>query len=536
MAKPGEVSPVSVAAMRERDPKTNGEVLPERQTLNDKRVLEFLHGKVVLANFDNLFDLEMGIQLTGSGSTPTEQMISGKLLDAKTILGKCSKVDLMKEKDPAVVAGVLDNLKTPPTNMPTQEAERVLNSWQYFDSIRLHCKKLLNAEDVLSNARKAEYSTSQSITEGVQGALGTARENWDTLSTSQKLLFAGVALVGGVFLLKSKNAFTDGIKSVLKYGAMIGGGGWLLNKAWYLFTGESAVDAITGTTQGGHKSPTFLKDAFRTDKKGAEVMTESFVQIGDLSFMDLLEKYEQNQSTKTIEGTRMSPQNAFIAMDIVVKRFGMDALKKRYGKYNPPIMYSQVVVSEMAQDPNIKLKDALTDRVAEGTGDYFQRAYHYMASTGPAVWLGKKYEDWFGKEATPEELEKFAKRFGEVVQNDAEVPAAIENRLLPSDKTAASNYVKVLSAGKAAPRYGLKYRAESDGYLYMVVDRVMNNVNGDEKALNATIQQSIGQAEDFLVDHYKVDRAAAARNSEPHGSVFVLGTSTLKYLVRYKIK
>jgi len=105
-----------------------------------------------------------------------------------------------------------------------------------------------------------------------------------------------------------------------------------------------------------------------------------------------------------------------------------------------------------------------------------------------------------------------------------------------NNKPVADNYVDCNKSGLAVPRDGVKYKRASDGYLYMIVDRDMNNVNGDEKALNATIQACVGQAEDFLVNQFKVTREAAAQKCEPHGSVFVVGTGSLKYLVRYKEK
>lgn len=539
MGNPSEVSPGSIAAIRERDPKSQNEAAPETQTLNERRVLEFLHGKVVLENFDELFNLDMAIQLTAAGKTPTEKMINGKLLDARTILEKYGQGGLKNETDLGVLSAALENLKTPPANMRAEEAPRVLHAFEFFKTIKFEAKRLLNAEDVLSTARKAEYVQSKGIMDGVKEKLGDARENWDKLSTGQKMAMAGMALLGGIWLFKSENKIIQKIKDTLMTGVKVAGGAWLLDKAWYLFSGETLWDFASGSTKPSQRKATFLKEAYRTDDKGAELMSKSFVLLGELSFMDLLNQYENNPKNNkgsNIEGTRMAPADAYQAMHIFVSRFGLERLKNEYAKYRPPICFSQVAVIEMSKDPNIKMEESLTSRVGDTISDSFKKGYYYLASSGPGIWLADKYKSWFGKEATPEELQNFAKRFGEIVQKDSEVDQAIQDRLLRNERQIAKHYVDTNKAGIAMPRFGLKYKRQSDGYLYIIVDKVMHNVNGDEKALNATVQSCVSQAEDFLVEQFKVKREDASRKCQPHGSVFVSDTATLKYLVRYKEK
>ena len=540
MGNSSEVSPSSIAAMRERDPKNQTEVAPEKQTLNDRRMLEFLHGKVVLDNFDELFNLDMAVQLTGDGKTATEKMINGKLADAKTILEKYGQIALKNETNLSVLSSALENLKTPPTKMSADEAARVLHAFEFFKTIKFECKKLLNAEDVLSNSRKAEYVQSKGIMDGVKEKLGTARENWDKLSTGQKMGMAGIALLGGIWLFKSENETIKKIRETLMTGVKVAGGAWLINKVWYLFSGEGILDTVTGAAKPSQKKAGFLKEAFKTDDKGAELLSKSFVQLGELSFMELLDQFENNPKDpakgRNINGTRMATGEAFSAFEIFVNRFGLERLKKEYAKYKPPICYSQVAVIEMSHDPAIKMEEAATSRVADEVSATFKKGYNYLAASGPGIWLAAKYKDWFGKEATPEELQEFARRFGEVVDKDSDVNAAITDRLLINNKEVGKHYVDTNQSGLAMPRYGLKYKRATDGYLYMIVDRSMNNVNGDEKALNATVQSCVGMAEDFLVNQFHVSREQAARKCEPHGSVFVTGTGTLKYLVRYKEK
>lgn len=534
MAPNSEVTPTSIITIRENDPQAQGEAIQEKQSFNDKRMLEFMRGKVAAENFDTQFTLDLAIKIASQGSTATEKMISARLSEVKGILSKYNKEDIFNEKDKAVVSGILENVKTPPTSMSLRDAEKILSAWEYFSTIREHCGRLLKAEDVLSNSRKAEYSASQSMADGVQEKLGDARRNWDTWSTGQKLAVAGVALVGAVLFLKSDNKYVGKIKDVLKYGVMIAGGGWLVSKAYYLFTGESLVDKVTGTGKSGGQSK-FIKESFRTDDKGAEVLTKAMVHMGDYSFMDLLDKYEKSKD-QTIGGAGMPANEAYQAMGVVIKRFGIDHLKTTYAKYKPPIKFSQVIAMEMANDPKIDLADGVASRAYEGLGDYLQRGYHYLAATAPSVWLANKYESWFGKKASQEELQKFAERFGKIAKTEKELPEVIQKQLISNDKRVAKNYVKVVESGKSAPRFGLKYDESSDGYVYMIVERTMNNVTGDEKALDANVQACIEQAEEFVVEQYKVDKSRASKKMEPHGSVFVIENASLRYCVRFKKK
>jgi hypothetical protein len=375
--------------------------------------------------------------------------------------------------------------------------------------------------------------------DGIQEKLGDARENWDKLSTGQKMAMAGMALLGGIWLFKSDNPTIQKIKDTLMTGVKVAGGAWLLNKVWYLFSGEGILDTVTGTAKPSQRKAEFLKEAFKTDEKGADVISKSFVLLGELSFMDLLNQYENNPKNgkgTNIEGTRMAPAEAYQAMHIFINRFGLERLKREFAKYKPPICYSQVAVIEMSKDPSIKMEESIISRVSDDVSDSFKKGYYYLASSGPGIWLAEKYKSWFGKTATPEELQEFAKRFGEVVDNDKQVDQAITDRLLRNEKQLAKNYVDTNKSGIAMPRFGLKYKRLSDGHVYIIVDKVMHNVDGDEKALNATVQACVSQAEDFLVETFKVKREDAARKCQPHGSIFVSGTGTLKYLVRYKEK
>lgn len=543
MAQNPEVSPISIDSLRANDEKdTQNEISPEKQTLNSSRVLSFLHRNgVTVDNWESTFSLNLALNLTGEGKTSTEKMLNSQFKDAEQILKKYDRLDVMTEKSEAVVSGKLENLKTAPANMLPAEAAKVMQAWSYFNLIREHSWRLLQMEATMKDTRKRQFegdkSTSETIMGGVKEKLGDARENWDKLSSGQKMAMAGMALLAGIWLFKSQNETIKGIKDTLVTGVKVAGAAWLFNKVWYLFTGEGVLDTVTGTAKSSNRHSKFLMDTFKTDEKGAEALSKAFVQMGDVSFIDLANRYDQaaKSGKRTIEGTRMPPEEAFKAMELFFSKYGnIDKLKQEYGKYNPPIAFNQVVTIEMSKDPSVKMQEALTTRVYDGVGDYLKRGYNYLGSTAPAVWMASKYESWFGKKPTPQELQDFTKKFGEVVKTENEVNGVIESKVV-TDKKIAKQFIDTNLAGVTAPKFNLKYRVADDGYVYMIVEKPINNVQGDEKALSDTIQSCVDTAENFLVDKYKVPKDAATKKCTPHGSVFVTATGTLKYLVRYKI-
>jgi|GEM_PF-7100851 len=543
-----DVSPNSIDELRLNDEKDKQqEVIPEKQTFNSNRVLNFLHRNgVTVDNYETTFNLNLASNLMAEGKTATEQKINAQFKEAAAILSKytaftllISKEDLMLEKDAAVVSGRLENLKTRPSNMKPEEAAKVMQAWNYFNLMRQNALRLMMAEDVGKNARKQQLegdkSPVQDLTDSMKEKLGDARERWDTLSSGQKIAMAGMAIIAGVMLFKSENSTIKKIKDTLMTGVQVAGGAWLLNKVCYLFTGSSILDNVTGTTKNSSQRGKFLAETFKTDEKGSDILSKSFVMMGDVSFMDLLDKYDQaaKSGKKTIDGTRMPPEEAFRAMELFCGKYSdKEKLKREYSKYNPPIAFNQVVTIEMAKDPDVKLQEAITSRVYDGVGDYLKRGTNYLSSVAPAVWMTKKYESWFNKTPTPTELQDFSKKFGETVKTEADVNSAIENKV--SDKKIAKAFVETNLAGKVDSKAGLKYRVDGDGYVYMIVDKTFQP-NGNEKALSDSIQSSVETAENFLVDKYKVSKEVATKKCTPFGSVFVTSTGMLKYLVRYKI-
>lgn len=537
-----DVSPISIEALRASDQK-GAEVVPEQQTINDHRLRLFLNKNGVNSdNWEKTFTLELATRFMAEGRTTTEQDLKQKFEAARSILNRypnhnfaLSDADLMREKDESVVTGRLENLKTAPTNMPPSDAARVLQAWGYFNLIRQHSWRLMQVEASTKQAMQSQLEGKKSPTEDVTGAiqemLGKGREHWDKLPGSTKLLTAGAALFGAVMFLTHENETVKGIREKLWTGVKILGGGWLANKLWYLLSGETIIDYVTGAGKPTAGKSKFLAEVFKTDEAGGDTLAKAFVMMGENSFMELLAQYEAavKAGKVTIEGTKMPAREAFAAMDIFCKKYGnLEKLKLSYAKYNPPISFSSVVATEMANDPDVKLEESVTSRIYDGTADLMRKGSNYLSSTWLGTHLTSWYEKEFGKKPTPQQLQEYGRKFGEMVQNEADVAAKIES-LVP-DKKQAAEFQQADRAGVLDSKHGLKCRTVAQDAYYIVVEKVFQP-GGNEKALAEGAQAAVTAAKEFLKETHKMTEEKAAQVIAM-GSVFVNSGSKMKYLLR----
>jgi hypothetical protein len=535
-----EITALTIDQLQAQDKRNQAnEVIPEQQTLNSLRVGNFLHSNgIVLSNMDNLFNLDTSIKLAKEGSTETEKDLGRQFTEAKSILVKYHRLDIMMGTAQTTVAGQLENLKTPPTSMSAAEAAKIMQAWNYHNLIRENARRILALEESMKDSRMEQMNPTQDIGETIKDKLHGARENWDKLSGGQKLMFAAIAIFGGAMMLKSDNEYVKGIKETLFTGVKIAGAGWLLNKAWYIFTGESAVDAVAGSVHGSHKSGKFWMESFKTNEAGAEIINHAMVMIGDNSFIDILDRFEAAKAggKTTLEGTRMPPDEAYKAMEIFTGKYSAELLRKQYANNNPPIAFSQVMIAEMCKDPNVKLKESLAGRILDYGEDKFNRAYNYLASTGGAAWLGKKYKDIFGKEASKEEISDFTKKFSYIIDDPSKFHLTIKSKLAATDRVDGERFVNCDLTGKKDTEFGVKYLEDTDGFTYVIVDKDIGNKITEEKGLSETVQSASELADTFLAKRYGVNVVNVPKKSKVYGSVYIKSNSSMKYLVRYKTK
>ncbi|MCC6643216.1 hypothetical protein IT411_00530, partial [Candidatus Peregrinibacteria bacterium] len=433
----------------------------------------------------------------------------------KEILGKYNAVDLMNEKDKGVVETKIENLKTSPTNMTVEHASKVLQAWSYYDLIREHARRMLDVGESMREKRKEGMTETETVGGMIKDKLHGARENWDKLSGKEKLLFGAVALFSAVWLARSQNETIKGIRDTLFTGVKVLGAGWVLNKVWYLFTGESAVDTIMGSTKRDSQQSEFYKTVFNTDERGAELFSKGLVNLSDNGFSELASKYTaaKKEGKKTIEGVKMPGEEAYTALDIFFSKYPVERLALEYGNYKPPISFGEVVTIELSKDPSVKMKEKLTTRVWEGVSDTFKKGYNYFAATAPATWLGDKYRSWFGTEPTKEAVSTLADKFKNICKTEADLPAAIEATVANGNKGIAKEFVDTNATGLVQSKYSLKYRKASDGYLYIISDQPLSNTGDNEKSLDGTLKGAVENTEKFITETYKVDLAAANKRT-----------------------
>ncbi len=533
-----ENAAISIDALRASDEKNeNNEIIPEKQTLNQSRVISFMaKNGIVYSNIDDLYNLDASLKLTNEGRTAMERKLAALFDNAKEILKKYESLDIMKEHDEHDVANQLEDLKTPPKSISRAQSDIVMQAWRQHNLIRDYAKRILGVEDGVKGTRKELMNPTPGIGDTIKDKLAGARENWDTMSGGQKLAFVAIAIFGGAMLMKSENEHVKAVRDSLFLGVKIAGAGWLLNKAWYIFTGESAFDAVTGATQPSQKSSKFMMETFKTTQQGAESLNKAVVMIGDCGFIDLLDRYEQakEKGSTNLEGTKMPAGEAYKAMDVFTNKYKADLLRKEYAKYKPPIAFTQVMIAEMSKDPDVKLKDSLVGRVADYGEDKFKQAYNYLASTGPAVWIDKKYRSIFGKDGTKAEIEEFSKQFGYVIDTPADFRKIIQTKMAARDLNSGKKFVDCDISGKVNTKYGVKYLDGKDGYMYVIVEGNIGAKISDEKGLSQEVEKASDAAEAFLAEENKVNKSDVPRRLGVFGSVYIKSDSTMRYLVRYR--
>lgn len=237
-----------------------------------------------------------------------------------------------------------------------------------------------------------------------------------------------------------------------------------------------------------------------------------------------------------IEGANMPPEEAYMAMDVFFGKYPAEKMMKEYANNTPPVSLAQVFTIEMSKDPNVKMQEGLAGRMWDGTKDYLKRAYYYLGSTAPAVWVAEKYEKWHGKKGSEEEIKKFVEKFQAIAKSEADLPKAIEASIAPDgNKQIAKEYIDTTLAGVTEVKYGLKYKKAADGYLYMVVDKPVEGLANNEAAVSTALKANIETTEKFLTDKFGINADQASKKVEPHGSIFVGDKGTLKYFARYKL-
>jgi hypothetical protein len=539
----------SIDSLRSQDQKSlEGEVLPDKQTLNSRKVQVFLRENAInIKTIDDGFDFDVLARLTQGAATPMEAKINNSARLARNILQKYGEADMAKEDDMAVVEARLNTLAKPleGVNKPvisTQESKEVLQAMNYLQIVRAYAKNLLFMEERMVEERKSLVDGKGSegglgITDTIKDKLGDIGKNWDKWSGKEKILFGGGALIAAIFLFKSENPTLVKIKDGLKTAGLAVGGLWIGNKAWELFTGESVTDTLFQRGKATSRQSIFYKETFGADEKGAELMSKAFVMFGEENFLDVAQKYSQAKMgpAKKVEGLKMPPEEAYAALDIFFTKYGLDKLRREYRHVKPPMTFNQVVVAELAEDPSVKLKDGIMERAYKSTKNTFTEGYEYLAATRPGSWTREMYHKYIKGEPTESQMSEFTKKFGHIIEEEKDLDTAIQTKIAPGNFEMAKNFQDTVKSGKRDIKNGLAYLDGKDGYIYVVADRSLRLApDNGEKVLEETLQNAAGQTEVFLSSHLKQSVADIQGKTEVGGSIFASKSNKFRYFVRVK--
>jgi hypothetical protein len=328
-------------------------------------------------------------------------------------------------------------------------------------------------------------------------------------------------------------------KDVMKTGAMIGGGAWVLNKLVQMFTGTSLVDKLTNRSRfDTDKAKMFVQAFDLKDEKEVELLSKGLVNLSDTKFMDLLDSYDKANASNSgkMEGFKINGEDTYKFMQLYFRKSSPQEMRKKYQNYKYPISLAEVTAEKLAADPSVKLGDNIVSEIGGGVSNMVKEGYNYMSSTAAATWVGEKYRSLFGKEPNQIERAEFLQKFNEIIKDDSEFNMAVETKIARNNLQAGRNFIDANTRGTTDAKYGLKYLDGKDGYVYVISDRPLGANLKDNKLVTENIQSQMAQTDAFLANKYGVSVADVPKRTEVFGSIYSIATNSMKYLIRFKTK
>lgn len=494
-------------------------------TLSTASLMAFLtNNKAVADDLNKNFNLDAGIRLVSGGTTNVEQTISAKFNEVKGILTGYKRLDLMEITTESEMDQSLVTFENGPDKVPHSVIISIKQAWNYLSVIRDHCANLL-----AKKAKFVEKRGSQGLPGALHEKLSQAREKWDTLSSGQKLMLVGASLVSAVLILNAKEGKMKDVKDALLTGVKVLGGAWVINKVWYLFSGETAYDALTGGNKEKANSE-YLRTTFHTDVNGSEALSEAMVKMGDMPFAELVGRYEAAQSTKKIEGVKgMDSGKAYLALDLFFGRYKLTPdLKARYFDKNPPVSLSQVIVSEMTNDKDLKSDErGIMRRTYDTAREWVNTKMSWAKGTTLGVYLTDKYRSVMGRDPTQADLDKMASNFKTVVQSASQFDGILKSDVFAGDAIQSKNFIDTNLKGSVDQKWGVKSITAADGLVYMITDQTLTNIVDKNTGYEGSLRKGLDSLDGFVKEKYP-----NAKPRETAKSVFIVDESKVRVMMR----
>ncbi|MBD3270567.1 hypothetical protein GF376_03500 [Candidatus Peregrinibacteria bacterium] len=530
--------------IRASDEKTKtGEILPEDRTLSSSRLERFLGDKQInIKDFDSTFSLDFIIGFTQGETSENGKRLNTLFQKTQRHLNRFKASNLFQEYSMDVVQARVNRLKHPPENMPDRVAQEVLLAFKYYDYLRSISKRMLYIKEAQRKERKdlmkgGETGVIEDLGDAVKEKMSDASENWDKWSSSKKILAVGAALIGGAMVMNSNSPTMQKVKDTLTSAAKIAGVGFIAYLGWELFTGESPFETAGKIGKDATRQPDFFKKAFDIPDQDAEYLMKSFVMIGDHSFMELARKYQAGKATGRIEGVKMDPKEAYVALSAFFKKYDLNRTRDKFRHVEPPVTYVEAVNIMMAEDPSVQIYDDAWTRLTRKVSNTASEAYNYAATTSPGIFLRQAYTDYIGGEPDDAKIDKIRKHFVAEVGFESDLTKAIDEKVAKSDFDAAKAFKEIVKGNaRESVEYDVKYINGGDGYVYVLSEVEVKNELGDESNLEKKLEVGISKSARFLSNKFGKATEEVSREAQNYGNVFCAENGKSYNFSRYKFK
>lgn len=392
--KPFDVN-VDLGYYRRMDKKeavnTDGELIPEKETLNVRYVNEYLqnHG-VTPDNFDKNFTMNTAIDLTSARHSSGEAEMFNTLTETKNMLDKWNLGGLMESMNESLVKSNVHYELEKRKELGNNNEAKLLRGYYTYRTVKKYCDRMYKISEQFSQTReKQKTGIEKGVKEEFAGVLNSVKENFGNMDGKQKMLLVVAGIIGAGMLLGSKSPRVDKIRETIWTCMKIGGFAWVGNNIFKVFTGKTALQTVSDWSKSNVATMEFWTKTYKTNSEQAEILQASTMYLGDIDIMRLAKDYQHARDTQppgkqkihypTISGKDMSDEQVYIALDVFFQKYPVDQVKLKYQRWKPAPTWREVVGNEMISDGSIDMPDSVLSQTADSIHSTVNSAYNYAA-------------------------------------------------------------------------------------------------------------------------------------------------------------
>ena len=501
---------------RDKDDKTQqGEIIPEKETLNNARLREFLDkGGYNAENFDTRFNQRVALEILDKGSTKGEIEMASMIREGQAYFEKIGLTDFILETNEKTFNSNLQKELMRRNEMDKEGKLRQAHLC-YMTVRDLAYRSLRIKERFVDQREEEKISGEKGIKEQFTEVLHDVKQNFKKMSKGEKLITVGGLLVGSIWFMTSDKtqAVREKLWTAMKFTGGMAAGGITLNYLVKLFTGKSGWDTLKDWSKENVDTDSFWTNTFKTTPENAERLRQSTVYFGNQDFNDLAKKYQdakasgENKITlATVKPKDMSPEDAYIAMDTFFSRYPAEKLIPKYRNSKQRLNWLQVVSTELAEDGMLEFKGNLAERTVDGVQEYGNRLWNgfWVTTEGFGV-MRSLYLKVRGTKGSDQEVrewgEKYFKEdFQNEVQKEGDVPGFIDKKFSPQS---APHFKRAFSEGsRDTVTPNVRFIEVPGDSLYIATEATLDMGTASDEKLKEMVNGVLSQTEDFLKRRY----------------------------------